>query len=354
MRIDLAGWTREATTGDPRDFFALFERADALGFDGVWFSEFRVPDALWPYPSPLLLASALLARTERLRVGTSVIVLPMHHPLMLAEEIAQVDFQSGGRLDVGIGRGTEPASLACLQIDPASTRERFECGTRLLLKALRGDVVECTEGPWKFAPRRMMTPPVQRPHPPIYVAGSTPESIGFAVTEDLPLLLSLEPPETLQLERLQAAAEQQQRSAVALRKRSSLARYVCIGANERAVTKQLDALWPQLFERRKYFAAKRGVAPVDVPPIDVAKVLREQFIHGTPEQCFAQLTDLRERTGVDAVRCVFNANGLWSNADALVAMELFACEVLPHVRGEPHQSPYFSSSTSFDTAGVPA
>ncbi|MFW9327030.1 LLM class flavin-dependent oxidoreductase, partial [Glaesserella parasuis] len=58
-----------------------------------------------------LLAAAVLARTERLRVGTSVLVLPLHHPLMLAEEIAQLDLQSAGRIDVGVGRGTEPAAL---------------------------------------------------------------------------------------------------------------------------------------------------------------------------------------------------------------------------------------------------
>jgi alkanesulfonate monooxygenase SsuD/methylene tetrahydromethanopterin reductase-like flavin-dependent oxidoreductase (luciferase family) len=70
IRIDLAGWTREATRGGHREFLALFERAERLGFEGVWFNEFRVPDTAWPYPSPLLLAAALLARTERLRVGT--------------------------------------------------------------------------------------------------------------------------------------------------------------------------------------------------------------------------------------------------------------------------------------------
>jgi alkanesulfonate monooxygenase SsuD/methylene tetrahydromethanopterin reductase-like flavin-dependent oxidoreductase (luciferase family) len=246
VRIDLAGWTREATAGDSQAFFSLFERADRLGYHGVWFSEFRVPRAPWPYPSPLLLAAALLARTERLRVGTSVLVLPLHHPLVLAEEIAQVDFQSGGRLDVGIGRGTEPDSLKCLEIDPQSTRERFEQGARILRGALRGDTVESREGPWHFAPRTLGMPPVQRPHPPIYVAASTPESIAFAVREDFPLLLSLEPPETTQLERLDHAALSLGQGGAALRARSSLARYVCIGASAQAVQEQLGPLWAKL------------------------------------------------------------------------------------------------------------
>ena len=332
MRIDIAGWTREAMAGDHQTFRDIFESADRWGFDGAWFSEFRVPQSDWQYPSPLLLASALLARTERLRVGTAVLVLPLHHPLMLAEEIAQLDFQSGGRIDIGLGRGTEPASLACLEIDAASTRQRFESGARILRAALRGDSVTSSGGPWNFAAHRLASLPLQRPHPPIYVAGSTEETLGFALAEDLPLLLSLEPPESAQLERLERAAQQQGRDAKALRARSSLARYVCIGANAAQVRRQLDGLWEKLYARRVHFAGKRGVAAAEVPPVDQAKVLREQFIHGTPEQCHAQIVALGERLGLRSLRCIFNANGLWSNDAALAAMQLFAQEVLPALR----------------------
>lgn len=332
MRIDLAGWTREATQAPPREFFALFERAEGWGFDGVWFSEFRVPGAAWPYPSPLLLASALLARTERLRVGTSVLVLPLHHPLMLAEEIAQLDHQSQGRIDVGVGRGTDPASLAALEIDPASTRERFETSCRLIRSCLRGEAVAASEGPWRFAPRQPMATPTQRPPPPMYVAGSTRETLGFALAEDLPLLLSLEPSEVAQLQRLEQSAQECGRTTASLRARSSLARYVCIGANDNHVQERLQALWAQLYQRRVYFAGKRGVDPRDVPPIDIPQVLKEQFIYGTPEACHGQLKALAERTGIHQLRCVFNANGLWSDAQALAGMELFAQEVLPALR----------------------
>lgn len=336
MRIDIAGWTREAMAGDPRAFSAIFEQADRWGFDGAWFSEFRLPQTDWQYPSPLLFAAALLARTERLRVGTAVLVLPLHHPLMLAEEIAQLDFQSGGRIDVGIGRGTEPASLECLEIDPASTRQRFEQGARILRAALRGDTVASTGALWNFAPRRRMPLPVQRPHPPMYVAGSTEETLGFALAENLPLLLSLEPPEAAQLQRLASVAQQQGRDAQALLARSSLARYVCIGTSAAQVAQQLDALWEKLYARRVNFSAKRGVTAADVPPIDQARMLREQFIHGTPEQCHAQILALQARTGIGSLRCIFNANGLWSNAAALAAMALFALEVLPALHQEIH------------------
>jgi alkanesulfonate monooxygenase SsuD/methylene tetrahydromethanopterin reductase-like flavin-dependent oxidoreductase (luciferase family) len=303
MRIDLAGWTREATQGDPRAFFALFDAADRLGFDGVWFSEFRLPTADWPYPSPLLLAAALLARTERLRVGTSVLVLPLHQPLMLADEIAQLAFQSGGRIDIGVGRGTEAATLAALAIDPSETRARFEQHCAVL----QAKVAQV----------------------PLYVAGSTPETLGFAVARDIPLLLSLEPPEITQLGHV---ADLLQGRPSTLLQRSSLARYVCIGATAAQVRAQLDGLWSKLQERRNFFSAKRGVPPDPVPRIDPERMLREQFIHGDPAQCHAQIVALQQRSGIGALRCVFNANGLLDNAQALAGMTLFANEVLPALR----------------------
>jgi alkanesulfonate monooxygenase SsuD/methylene tetrahydromethanopterin reductase-like flavin-dependent oxidoreductase (luciferase family) len=303
MRIDLAGWTREATQGDPRAFFALFDAADRLGFDGVWFSEFRLPSADWPYPSPLLLAAALLARTERLRVGTSVLVLPLHQPLLLADEIAQLAFQSSGRIDIGVGRGTEAATLAALAIDPSETRARFEQHCAVL----QAKVAQV----------------------PLYIAGSTPETLGFAVARDIPLLLSLEPPETTQLGHV---ADLLQGRPSTLLQRSSLARYVCIGATAAQVTAQLDGLWAKLQERRNFFSAKRGVPPDQVPRIDPERMLREQFIHGDPAQCHAQIVALQQRSGIGALRCVFNANGLLDNTQALAGMTLFANEVLPALR----------------------
>ena len=303
VRIDLAGWSRGATQGDPRAFLRLFETAERLGFDGVWFHEFRLLDDAGPYPSPLLLAAALLARTERLRVGTSALVLPLHQPLLLAEEIAQLAHQSGERIDIGIGRGTDAQTLRALDIDTAQTRERFERGCVVLQQRV--------------------------PNVPLYVAASSAETLGFAVARDIPLLLSLEPPETAQLGHV---ADILQGRPSTLLQRSSLARYVCIGATAAQVAAQLDGLWSKLQERRNFFAARRGVPPDPMSRIDPERMLREQFIHGDPAQCHAQIVALRQRSGIGALRCVFNANGLLDNAQALAGMTLFANEVLPALR----------------------
>ncbi len=300
QRIDLAGWSREATQGDTRAFLSIFEAADQLGFDGVWFHEFRLLDDSGPYPSPLLLAAALLARTDRLRVGTSALVMPLHQPLLLAEELAQLAYQSGDRIDAGVGRGTDPQTLQSLGICNSETRERFERGCMALQQHV--------------------------PQVPLYVAGSTAETLGFAIERDIPLLLSLEPPEHTQLAHVHALLNGRQSTLLA---RSSLARHVCIGTSQAAVRAQLDSLWPLLQQRRAFFAARRGVPPSQVPRIDPEQMLREQFIYGDPQQCHAQLTALHERSGINALRCVFNANGLLDNRQALAGMTLFAQEVLP-------------------------
>lgn len=336
LRIDLAGYSREATLGDHRAFLAFFEEAERLGFDGVWIHEFRLLPAGGPYPSPMLLAAALLARTERLRVGISALVLPLHHPLLLAEEIAQLDVQSNGRFDVGIGRGTDPSTLRALQIDPSTTRERFERACLLLRDALGGKAVSSSEGPWRFDAQTVGPACVQRPHPPLYIAGSTAETMGFAVAHGFPLLLSLEPPETAQLAHVDAAFAAFTASAsegrAAMLAGSSLSRYVCIGATEAQARAQADRLLPLLYARRLHFARLRGVTPEQVPPLDVERVLREQVLLGDPQACAAQIAQLVARTGVRQLRCVFNGNGVLERDEALAGMRLFAQEVMPVLR----------------------
>jgi len=142
MRIDLAGWSREATVGDHQAFLSLFEEADVLGYDGVWFHEFRLQAEPWPYPCPLLLAAAVLARTQRLRVGTSVLVTPLHQPLLLAEQVLQLQVQSARRFDAGLGRGTDPTTLERLGLSSDGTRHRFEEATVSLKAALEREHIE--------------------------------------------------------------------------------------------------------------------------------------------------------------------------------------------------------------------
>lgn len=329
-RIDLAGWTREATHGDHRAFLSIFEEADRLGFDGVWFNEFHFMDPPIPYPSTHLLAAAIFARTDRLRVGSSVLVLPVHHPLMLAEEIAQLDGQSGGRLDIGIGRGTSAETFAALGIAHEDARRRFEAAFHIIREGLTTGRASSAEGPWRFPETAVGPPPVQRPHPPFYAAGSTAETLDFALANDLPLLLSLEPPEGRQLAIYRSLMERTGRPGAL--GRSSLARYVTIAPTRAAADAALDGMLDALHARRLHFAALRGERPENVRRPERADVLARQFIHGTPDDCLAGMTALSAETGIPAIRCIFNGNGVLSNETALAGMRLFAREVMPALR----------------------
>ena len=330
MRIDLAGWTREATLGDHREFLRIFERADQLGFDGVWFNEFHFRREGLPYPSTTLLAAAVFARTARLRVGLSILVLPLYHPLMLAEQIAQLDFQGGGRIDVGIGRGTDPSTFVALGIDPATSRARFEECYALLRRAWIGPTVTARGAHWHFATVEVGPEPTQQPHPPLYVAGSTGETLAFAAAEGLPLLLSLEPPEGQQLARYREALAATGRPGCLAG--SSLSRYVCIGATRVEAERHLDELLPRLHRRRVGFAAARGTPADQLPPLDRDRFVREQAIVGDPQGCYERIVALAREVGTGALRCVFNGNGTLDNGVALAGMDLFAREVLTALR----------------------
>jgi hypothetical protein len=106
IRIDLAGWTREATRGGHREFLALFERAERLGFEGVWFNEFRVPDTAWPYPSPLLLAAALLARMQQDLCRRYALAWPEHALLMQLQRCARA------RMGAWLHENAAPAQMS--------------------------------------------------------------------------------------------------------------------------------------------------------------------------------------------------------------------------------------------------
>jgi alkanesulfonate monooxygenase SsuD/methylene tetrahydromethanopterin reductase-like flavin-dependent oxidoreductase (luciferase family) len=336
MHIGLTGWQRETAEGDYRDLLALFRRADALGFDSLWLPEYHLRRTGLPYPSPLLLAAAVFAVTERMRVGTGVVLLPVQHPLLLAEHLAQLDVQSGGRLDVGIGRGNDGAALAALGMPPGEKHARFVDGYELLLRAWKHGTVSSGSGPWQFDEVQVGPTPVQQPHPPIYVAGASPETIGFAVERGLPHLLSLEPPEGRQLDRWRAGVGAGGRMTGLAA--SSLNRYVFIGRTDAEAHALLDRALPHILKRRRW-------SPVDITDREAvvvarANLIRQQAIVGSPETCLREIERVVRTVGTGHLRCVFNALGGLDRAATLAGMELFAQEVLPACRAiEPPADP---------------
>ncbi|HUP21468.1 MAG TPA: LLM class flavin-dependent oxidoreductase [Thermoanaerobaculia bacterium] len=167
---------------------AQARRAERLGFGSFWLPESHFGSEA--RPAPLLELAAAAAVTKRLRLGVTSYLLPIRHPLLVAEEVAVLDRLSGGRLILGLGRGFRPDLFAAFGVDRADKRELFETAVETMLRAWRGDRVGgSAPGIVEIHPR-----PLQQPHPPLWVAAFGPKALRQAARLGLPYLASpLEP-----------------------------------------------------------------------------------------------------------------------------------------------------------------
>jgi alkanesulfonate monooxygenase SsuD/methylene tetrahydromethanopterin reductase-like flavin-dependent oxidoreductase (luciferase family) len=166
------------------------ERGEALGFDSVWLPEhhFAIYGMLG---NPLLLAAAVAQRTTSMKIGTAVVVLPFQHPLRIAEDAATVDALSGGRLLLGVGRGYQPPEFHGFDVPQGRSSEMFEEGFQILKRALSGEKVGYDGEFWKIDPPVEIYPkPLQKPHPPFYIASVSRRSLDVAARHKMSLLRS--------------------------------------------------------------------------------------------------------------------------------------------------------------------
>jgi probable F420-dependent oxidoreductase len=142
------------------------ERAEAAGFDSVWLGEHHNNPIL--HPAPLIGLAAIASRTQHILLGTGVLLLPLYHPMMVAEEGAMVDMISGGRLILGVGAGYAPEEFAAFGNSLKERGGRMEEGT-VLLRRLWTEEKVTHHGKFYRVDNATVAPrPVQRPRPPIW------------------------------------------------------------------------------------------------------------------------------------------------------------------------------------------
>ncbi len=179
---------------EPQAFEELLEQielTDRLGFDDAWFAEHHHSD-YGLLASPNLIIAALARRTVRLRLGNLVNVLPLHDPIRLAEECAILDILTGGRLNVGIGRGV-PRDDIKHGLDVDTARARFSEGVDILMKAWTGETFSHDGATWTYKEISCRPQPVQRPHPPIYYGAGSPDSAREVARRGWHLAMSRQP-----------------------------------------------------------------------------------------------------------------------------------------------------------------
>jgi alkanesulfonate monooxygenase SsuD/methylene tetrahydromethanopterin reductase-like flavin-dependent oxidoreductase (luciferase family) len=170
------------------DQILLTER---LGFDEAWFAEHHHSD-YGMLSSPNLIIAALADRTRRLRFGNLVNVLPLHDPMRLAEECAILDILTGGRLNVGLGRGVPRDDLKH-GLDRDTAQARFEEGIEILMRAWTEETFTYSGKAWNYIDISCRPRPIQQPHPPIYYGATSPDSPPMVARRGWNLALSRQP-----------------------------------------------------------------------------------------------------------------------------------------------------------------
>ena len=312
----------------------IAQAADDLGYASVWCAEHHF--STYGYLSrPLMMATHLASRTKRIRVGSAVVVLPLHHPLVVAEEIATADQLSGGRLDVGLGRGYQPYEFQRLGFSLSESRERFEEAVDILLAAFDGKPFSYEGKYYRFGETTVFPTPVQKPRPPIWVVAQSPESIVAIARRGFNLVSG---GFGVPLERLRAFRgifdEVVTDPALRAKIRVSTQRPVFVTHDESELAEAIEhARW----NMRVTLSLRQGRERVEqghAVPVPLEKELTDQelldnyFVMGTPERCIRQLRALQDAMKINH----FNASFWFGDLDqkrVLRSMRLFKEEVMP-------------------------
>ena len=305
--------------------------ADALGYDSVWLAEHHFSSS-GACSAPQVVLAAVAAQTRRLRVGMGITLLPLHDPISIAEELAVLDLVCGGRLDVGIGRASTAVEYAGYNVPYEESRARVDEG----IEILRGF---WTEDPFNYSgtfrqvrPVSPIPKPLQRPHPPLFLACNSPESVPIAACHGLPMMASFRVLDQALIERREV--------------------YRQVAANHGHPLVEVEARLAQTWNIRFVYVADDERAALDEPRDQIMGYLggatsrpRTNFstagdtyedhlrlgtaIYGTPQQVVDQIGRFHETTSVDNLLCFTSVRAM-EPAKVLRSMELFATKVMPH------------------------
>jgi alkanesulfonate monooxygenase SsuD/methylene tetrahydromethanopterin reductase-like flavin-dependent oxidoreductase (luciferase family) len=157
--------------GQPEPFDDLIEQielAEELGYDEIWLTEHHFSQ--YGRAAVPALAAQAIARTSRIRIGAAIVVLPFHHPIRVAEEWATLDHMSRGRVDVGIGRGNQPAEFKGFGVPMDEAEQRFSESLEILRKAWTEERFSHDGKFWQIPEISVLPKPFTKPHPPLWQA----------------------------------------------------------------------------------------------------------------------------------------------------------------------------------------
>jgi alkanesulfonate monooxygenase SsuD/methylene tetrahydromethanopterin reductase-like flavin-dependent oxidoreductase (luciferase family) len=311
-----------------RDYLEFNVEAEALGFHSSFSVEHHFTG--WNQVSAtLMLLMALATRTKELRLGTAVIVLPWHNPVLLAEQVATLDLVSEGRFDFGIGKGYRHSEFKGFQIPPEEADARFEEAIEIMTRSWTMRERFSHRGQfWHFEDIVVEPPPAQRPHPPFWVAAGNPHSIRRAAARGFNLILD------------QYASPEQLRDRIAVYKTEREANGLNYNPMQVTVARQLyiakDKADKEAALVRQAAYTKRTIDVARAPGgktgshvlayADKAGATEENALYGTPDEISGMLEALR-KAHVEYI--------LLTIAGGRDQLRRFAREIMPAFAREP-------------------
>jgi len=332
MRFGLFGGAKSAGGGPAgdsqgyRNFIDYVLLAEELGYDSVFLVEHHFT-GVGQVSASLNLLSYLAGRTTRIRLGTAVVVLPWHNPVLLAEQVATLDLLSGGRVDFGVGKGYRDGEFSGFGIPIHEATERYDEALEVLRKAWTSAGRFSHHGRhWHFDDIVVEPRPTQQPHPPFWVGAGSFGSIRRAARDGFNLLLDQIGPIDLTIERVAAyRAELVSSGRPAHAGQVGVTRGLHIVTNEEERSRAYE-LRKQVLQRIGGLArgpgAERYQNPSSFADTNIAD--EDAALIGTPDEIIARLKRL-EAGGVDSVLLV-DATG------SKHALRIFAAEVMPGFR----------------------
>jgi alkanesulfonate monooxygenase SsuD/methylene tetrahydromethanopterin reductase-like flavin-dependent oxidoreductase (luciferase family) len=325
-----------------RDIFELVDRAEAWGADCVWLGEIHFTPTRSVISASLQVASSIATRTRRLRVGTAVQVLPLNHPLRIAEEVATVDHISEGRFEFGIGRSGVVRTYDVYGVPYAESQARFREALEIIRLSWTGEPFSYDGQYYRVQNATVVPRPYQSPHPPIRMATTSDETFPAAGRLGLPIFIGLRATEISDLQAQLAPYRQAWREAGHPGQPSVYLRIpVYVSTTAEGAREEPRASVAAFFARQTELAraavGRAGAGPADrrrmqaerMASLSYEDVLARKVAFGTPAGVIGRLTQLREELGLDGIVAELNPGGLIPPELETRSLQLLTREVMP-------------------------
>jgi alkanesulfonate monooxygenase SsuD/methylene tetrahydromethanopterin reductase-like flavin-dependent oxidoreductase (luciferase family) len=325
-----------------RDIFETADRAEAWGIDCVWLGEIHFTPTRSIISASLQVASAIAARTRRVRVGTAVQVLPLNHPLRIAEEVATVDHISEGRFEFGIGRSGVVRTYDTYGMAYAESQARFREALEIVRRAWTGEPFSYEGEFYRIQNATVAPRPYQVPHPPIRMAATSEETFPAAGRMGLPIFIGLRATEISDLQAQLAPYRQAWREAGHAGEPSVYLRIpVYASPTARGATEEpresLTAFFARQTELARAAVGRAGAGPADrrraqaerMAGLSYEDILARKVVFGTAAGVIDRLTELREQLQLDGIVAELNPGGRIPLELETRSLQILTHEVMP-------------------------